>query len=60
MLERIKAELNIGIEHINRSAKKKNAVKMVLPCTCRLRCFDKVSEDLRKKNIQQKLELRGS
>jgi len=49
MLEQRLIELNMGIEHINLWGKKKNAVEMGSPCKCKLKCFDEVSEDLRKK-----------
>jgi len=43
-----KTELNLGLEHKNRSGKNKIAKTMGLPCKCRMKCFDKISEDNRK------------
>lgn len=45
-----KTNLNIGIEHLNRSGKLIAAKKMGPPCnlSCRLKCVDKVSDEIRK------------
>jgi len=42
-----KTELNLGLEHKNRKGQNKNAKTMGPPCMCRLKCFEKISEDLR-------------
>lgn len=43
-----KKELNLGLEHNNRSGKNKSAKTMGLPCKCKMKCFDKISENMRK------------
>jgi len=42
-----KTELNLGLEHNNRSGKNKNAKTLGPPCKCKLKCYDKISTDLR-------------
>lgn len=44
-----KTTLNLGKRHVNRSGKNIDAKVMGPPCKCILRCFDKISEDMRKK-----------
>lgn len=36
--------LNLGVEHTNRSGKKKNAKQMGTQCNCRMKCYEKVCE----------------
>lgn len=43
-----KKELNLGLDHNNRSGKNKSAKTMGLPCKCKMKCFDKISDNIRK------------
>lgn len=46
-----KTKFNFGEEHLNRSGKLKEAKQMGQPCklTCRYKCVEKVSDEIRKK-----------
>jgi len=48
-----KKELDLGLEHNNRSGKNKSVKTMGLPCKCKMKCFDKISENMRKTVIDE-------